>query len=141
MKKVLFLCLLLCGCYSPLYINDPYVPTNPDDVVLKLREDMGSFDKDLDYNFACPNAKQIALIKDSSFWPLFFVDNQSVLYKVREQAASLGGDTVSVYDMSHMWFLLFGFTSTRSIVYKCNPVNRNGGQMEIRGQRGYGYSY
>ncbi len=139
MKKVLFLCLLLCGCYSPLYINDPYSPTNPKDVVLKLREDMGSFDKDLDYNLSCPAAKQIALTRDSSFWPLFFVDDQSVLYDVKKQAASLGGDTVSVYDLSHMWFLLFGITETKSIVYKCNT----GRQMNraTNARRGYRYSY
>lgn len=139
MKKVLFLYLLLCGCYSPLYINDPYSPINPNDVVLKLREDMGNFNKNLDYNLSCPTAKQIALIKDSTFWPLFFVDDQSVLYSVRDQAASLGGNMASVYDISHVWFLFFGITETKTIVYRCNAGSQMNRVPNIR--QGYRYSY
>lgn len=130
MKKVLILCLLLCGCYKPLYMNDPYKPTKPENVEMRGRfeANMGlnlwnsgvSGASNDDIAVACPNSEQIAYIKDFSIGPFFFPDEQSAIDNARKQAASIGGDAASVYSLSNWWWILFTTTHTRSIVYKCN---------------------
>ena len=128
MRIFLILCLLfLSGCYSPLYMNDPYKPTNPENIVMR-----GRFENNLgwligkagrgndDIGVACPNSEQIAYIRDFGIGPLFFVNEQMAIDRARKQAASLGGDGASVYNLYSMWWILFTTTHARSIVYKCN---------------------
>ena len=128
MRKILICCLLfLSGCYGPLYMNDPYKPTNPENIVMRGRFEgnigrlrgKGGIDND-DIGVACPNSEQIAYIRDVGIGPLFFVNEQMAIDRARKQAASLGGDGASVYNLYSMWWILFTTTHARSIVYKCN---------------------
>lgn len=130
MKKLLFLCLFLTGCYSPLYMNDPYQPTNPDNISMRGRferdkwwnNSLADFNEDI--GKVCPNSEQIAYIQDWNLRPLWFFDEQDVVDKARYQTASLGGDGVSIYELKNYWWILFTFTKARSIAYKCNVSNK-----------------
>lgn len=131
MKKILFLCLFLTGCYSPLYMNDPYQPTNPDNISMRGRferdkwwkNSLADFNEDI--GEACPNSEQIAYIQDWNIRPLWFFDEQDVVDQSRNQSAALGGDGASIYELKNYWWILFTFTKARSIVYKCNVNNRS----------------
>lgn len=158
MKKLLFLCLFLTGCYSPLYMNDPYQPTNPDNVIMRGRFWGTNSEANEDIGEACPNSEQIAYIRDSNIRPLWFFDRQDVIDKARNQTASLGGDAASVYGLRSLWFILFNISEANSLVYKCNVSNRGyrstyskpqtpkqpqktgyGYQQQYNQQRGYNY--
>lgn len=131
MKKILFLCLFLTGCYSPLYMNDPYQPTNPDNISMRGRferdkwweNSLADFNEDI--GEVCPNSEQIAYIQDWNIRPLWFFDEQDVVDQSRNQSAALGGDGASIYELKNYWWILFTFTKARSIVYKCNVNNRS----------------
>jgi hypothetical protein len=108
-------------------MNDPYKPTNPENIVMRGRFEgnigwlrgKGGVDND-DIGEACPNSEQIAYIRDFGIGPLFFVNEQMAIDNARKQAASLGGDGASVYNLYSFWWILFTTTYARSIVYKCN---------------------
>ena len=164
MKKILFLCLFLTGCYSPLYMNNPYQPTNPNNISMRGRferdkwwgNSLADFNEDI--GESCSNSEQIAYIQDWNIRPLWFFDEQEVVDKVRNQSAALGGDGASIYELKNYWWILFTFTKARSIVYKCNVSNRGyrstyskpqtpkqpqnqgyGYQQQYNQQRGYNY--
>ena len=108
-------------------MNDPYKPTKPEDVVMRGRLDDGfgwRFSRDTsndnDIGVACPNSEQIAYIQDFGVGPLIFFNEQMAVDNARKQAASLGGDGASIYEMDHLWLILLTITRASSIVYKCN---------------------
>ena len=142
MKKVLFLCLFLTGCYTPLYMNDPYSPTNPDNIIVRGRFEESGYlgnnisDSNEDIGEVCSNSEQIAYIKDWNIRPLWFIDEQDVVDQARYQAASLGGDGVSIYDLSSFWAIFFNITEAHSIVYKCKS-NRSSHTKQLKQTSGY----
>ncbi len=140
MKKILFLYLFLTGCYSPLYMNDPYQPTNPDNIIVRGRFEKSGYlgnnvsDSNEDIGEVCSNSEQIAYIKDWNIGALWFINEQDVVDKARYQAASLGGDGVSIYNLSSFWAIFFNITEASSIVYKCKS-NRSSYTKQTSGYK------
>ena len=56
---------------------------------------------------------------------IFFSNEQYLIDKIRQDAASMGGDVAVVYNMPLSIFFIFSTTHAYYIVYKCNVNNRS----------------